>query len=206
MTSSVFKLSEFKKDIKLGEVCVPVKAFSMDDEGGKKHWGNYADLGTINCCDYLHISKNNKVSLIEHKRLEEIISEEEKPIKYIANILKDQIILGGLSGSKRNKFQNTAEEIERKYLDYCEKNLINHLKLKLYGSLLILCVLKRKDQELEQQIKKEVSTFYFFSDSSETKILDRIQKRLNSFSFLKVKVFGKINNEKELKEILGVSD
>ena len=161
-------LSLFKEKIQLEGMLstLETSAYRMDGntKNNLKPMAKYVKMGTPSCCDYLYI-KNKKAVLIEDTRL-------GKKMQEIKLKLKDLI-----SEQQENKLFR-AKTILR------QEN-----SLKVYGSLLLLCRLSQKHQQVDEELKK-IQSYNFWlvlTDEDDIKAIDN-QEITNIIDFLKEKL------------------
>lgn len=102
------------------------RAYRMDDTEPQSNMRGTAGLGTCNCCDYFTF-RDATLVLIEETRLPWQIKDLRN--EFAQDIHKD------------------ADELEERERDSVSRRVLTHLrqenKLKVYGSLLVLCRLAR---------------------------------------------------------------
>ena len=93
------------------------KAYKMDGAKNDEDMRVFVGLKTCNCCDYFLPYGNNAIILIEETRLSESLESYRKEYHYLEDSDKD---------------------------DFALKRMREEVRLKAYGSMLVLCRLKEK--------------------------------------------------------------
>ena len=129
------------------------KAYRMDGEAPRPDMRRKADLGPCNCCDYFIFSKeDDSVVLIEETQL----IRQIKHLKSKFNYLKD------------------SDQIE-----FIKRSIREENKLKVYGSMLVLCRLASVCKNLHQTKKYKFWLIASGIESEEDTILiDNLKDRL----------------------------
>ena len=151
-------LKKFAEPMEIhGLADVRCQAYRMDGGRGKEKpdMRKCLGFGTCNVCDYLLISAD-AVVLIEDKRL----------AAWMQNIKKE---IGGQEAYALCKLTRRLAQLK--------------LCLKLYGSLLMLCELAKRDKSFAKMWQKKSSHFWFVltdSDEKNAKALDYFCKNLTT--------------------------
>lgn len=135
----MISLNQFYEVIEVAErpLDPEYKAYRMDNGSNKPDMRRYLNLGTCHTCDYFLVSKN--IVLIEEKRLSEKTKEIEKEVCYLNSNDKEGFV--------------------------CEK-ILQSLRLKVYGSLLVLSRLMLQYGEFAHLVGKKPKHDFWFVDSS----------------------------------------
>lgn len=106
-------LADFLEPIKVAgtPLAESCKGYLMDGTSPRPDMRKTVGLGTCNCCDYLTI-KDDTVVLIEETQLMEMIK------------------------NLKSEYQYLSEDDKSKFVDKC---ILQENKLKVYGSMLVLC-------------------------------------------------------------------
>lgn len=106
-------LADFLEPIKIAgtPLAESCKGYLMDGTSPRPDMRKTVGLGTCNCCDYLTI-KDDTVVLIEETQLMEMIK------------------------NLKSEYQYLSEDDKSKFVDKC---ILQENKLKVYGSMLVLC-------------------------------------------------------------------
>ena len=137
------------------------RAYLMDGTSPQPDMRKKAGLGTCNCCDYFVFSKNDTTTLIEETNLTKQIEGLKDEYNYLE--VDDQT------------------EFIRKYIR--DEN-----KLKVYGSMLVLCRLSAMSDSLKELLEAKKYKFWLVVSGMETKeatilfdhLKDRLRNDLNS--------------------------
>lgn len=126
-------------DISLGE---NFQAYKMDSTDEHKNMRKDVGLGTCNSCDYFRFHCGY-IQLIEETRLIETIYQLKK------------------------KFKGLQDEVEREKLIY--DSIYREIRLKAYGSLLILCRLAAQYESANSLIERKRVVFQFLVSGVENR-------------------------------------
>ena len=149
-------LSQFAEPIEsIGGV---FKAYRMDSTEEKSDMRRAAGLGTCECCDYVTISKDNQsVVFIEETDLEHTIIDFKEKYDYLSD--DDQV-------------------------DLLYDEVLKEHRLKLYGSMLVLCRLSCSQDEIKEFLPEDEFQFWLVTTtaSSDSVILmDHLTDNLRGF-------------------------
>ena len=154
----MIRLDNFLEEARAGgNLLAPVrKVYRMDDNSPGSNMRKSAGLGTCNCCDYFTFDNTEAIILIEETQIVDQIKNLNIKYRY-------------LKIGERNRY--IKEIIKREN------------KLKVYGSLLVLCYLARNLTKNEEALalSRKVD-FWLVTSGSETddnwKILDNFKDEL----------------------------
>ena len=136
-------LSQFAEPI---ESAGGVKAYRMDSTTGVPDMRRVAGLGPCNCCDFVTVSKDNQsVFLIEETNLEYTIYKLRQEYGY-------------LEEADKNKF-------------FYDK-IRDENRLKLYGSMLVLCRLSSSQDDVKEFLPKDKFQFWLVTTGTAPSPLD----------------------------------
>ena len=151
-------LSEFAEPIE--SICGSLKAYRMDNTiaTGVPDMRSAAGLGTCECCDYVTVSKDNQ-----------------------SVVLIEETDLGGTIIGFKEKYDylNDDDQVELLYDTVLREN-----RLKLYGSILVLCRLSSSRDDVKAFLPNNEFQFWLVTttDSSGAVILmDHLTDRLRNF-------------------------
>jgi len=116
-----------------------------------------AGLGTCECCDYVAISKKKEsLVFIEETDLESTITDFKQKYAYL----------------------NAADQVELLYAEVLKEH-----RLKLYGSMLVLCRLSNSRDDVKAFLPNNAFQFWLVitSESSDSIVLDYLTDRLRGF-------------------------
>ncbi len=133
-------LSQFAEPIE--SICGSLKAYRMDNTiaTGVPDMRSAAGLGTCECCDYVTVSKDNQsVVLIEETDLERTIIGLQEKYYYLQKNHQDKLIY---------------EEVLREN------------RLKLYGSMLVLCRLSNLQDDVKAFLPENEFQFWLVMTST----------------------------------------
>lgn len=134
------------------------KAYRMDSTKEGSNMRSAAGLGTCECCDYVTVSKDNQsVVLIEETDLERTIIDFKEKYDYLSD--DDQV-------------------------DLLYDEVLKEHRLKLYGSMLVLCRLSRSRDEVKAFLPDNEFQFWLVTTtaSSDSVILmDHLTDNLRNF-------------------------
>ena len=134
------------------------KAYRMDSTEEESDMRRAAGLGTCECCDYVTVSKDNQsVVLIEETNLKRTKAELEKKYAYLEE----------------------DDQVELFYDQVLREN-----RLKLYGSMLILCRLSSSREDVQSFLPENKLQFWLVTtstDSSDFVLLDHLTDNLRGF-------------------------
>lgn len=143
------------------------EAYLMDGTSPQPDMRNEAGLGTCNCCDYFIFSKNATIALIEETNLTKKIRELKDEYDYLED--------------------NDQTEFISKYIR--DEN-----KLKVYGSMLVLCRLSAMLGSVNKLLQSKKYRLWFvvsgMETAEDTRLFDHIKDRL--LNDLKSVLTGKI--------------
>ena len=135
-----------------------VKAYRMDSTKEGSNMRSAAGLGTCECCDYITVSKDNQsVVFIEETDLEHTIVDFKEKYDYLSD--DDQV-------------------------DLLYDQVLREHRLKLYGSMLVLCRLSCSQDDVKAFLPNNEFQFWLVTttDSSGAVILmDHLTDRLRNF-------------------------
>ena len=137
------------------------RAYLMDGTLPEPDMREEAGLGTCNCCDYFIFSKNHSIALIEETMLMEQIKGLKDEYDYLE--IDDQT-------------------------EFINKYIRDENKLKVYGSMLVLCRLSAMSDSVKELLEAKKYRFWLVVSGMETEedtILfdnfnDRLRYDLNS--------------------------
>ena len=148
-------LSQFAEPI---ESAGGVKAYRMDSTTEGSNMRSAAGLGTCECCDYVTVSKDNQsVVFIEETDLESTIVDFKERYDYLSD--DDQV-------------------------DLLYDEVLKEHRLKLYGSMLVLCRLSCSQDEVKEFLPENEFQFWLVTTpaSSDSVILmDHLTDNLRGF-------------------------
>ena len=148
-------LSQFAEPI---ESAGGVKAYRMDSTTEGSNMRSAAGLGTCECCDYVTVSKDNQsVVFIEETDLERTIIDFKEKYDYLSD--DDQV-------------------------DLLYDEVLKEHRLKLYGSMLVLCRLSCSQDEVKAFLPDNEFQFWLVTTtaSSDSVILmDHLTDNLRNF-------------------------
>ena len=151
-------LSQFAEPIESIESIGDFKAYRMDSTKEGSNMRDDAGLGTCECCDYVTISKDNQsVFLIEETNLDYTIYNFKQDYDYLEE----------------------ADENELLYEKIRDEN-----RLKLYGSMLVLCRLSNSQDDVKSFLPENKLQFWLVitsTDSPDFVLLDHLRDRLRDF-------------------------
>lgn len=131
------------------------KGYRMDGTSPRPDMRKTVGLGTCNCCDYLAI-KDDTVVLIEETQLMEMVK------------------------NLKSEYQYLSEDDKNKFVDKC---ILQENKLKVYGSMLVLCRLDAVYNDAKILRKKRYDFWLVVSDQYK-------KKNSRLFSNLKNRLLG----------------
>ena len=125
-------LDQFFEPIEIAEKAMAegYRAYKMDRD--KNGMRNFVGLGECNCFDYF-LSHENSIVLIEETRLEKSIQHQRRMYPYLSDEDKEDFA-----------FKRTREEI----------------RLKAYGSMLVLCRLTEKCHDVKKLFQNKKYCFW----------------------------------------------
>ncbi len=149
-------LSQFAESIEsVGGV---FKAYRMDSTKEESNMRRAAGLGTCECCDYVTISKDNQsVVLIEETDLESTIVDFKEKYDYLSD--DDQVGL-------------LYDEVLKEH------------RLKLYGSMLVLCRLSSSRDDVKAFLPENEFQFWLVTTSASSDsviLMDNLTDNLRGF-------------------------
>ena len=148
-------LSQFAEPI---ESAGGFKAYRMDSTKEGSNMRSTAGLGTCECCDYVTVSKDNQsVVFIEETNLESTIVDFKERYDYLSD--DDQV-------------------------DLLYDEVLKEHRLKLYGSMLVLCRLSCSQDEVKEFLPENEFQFWLVTTpaSSDSIILmDHLTDNLRGF-------------------------
>ena len=148
-------LSQFAEPI---ESAGGVKAYRMDSTVKESDMRRAAGLGTCECCDYVTVSKDKQsVVFIEETDLESTIVDFKEKYDYLSD--DDQV-------------------------DLLYDEVLKEHRLKLYGSMLVLCRLSCSQDEVKEFLPENEFQFWLVTTpaSSDSVILmDHLTDNLRGF-------------------------
>ncbi len=149
-------LSQFAEPIE--SIGGSLKAYRMDSTTEVPDMRRAAGLGTCECCDYVTISKDNQgVVFIEETDLESTIVDFKEKYDYLSD--EDQV-------------------------DLLYDEVLKEHRLKLYGSMLVLCRLSCSQDEIKEFLPEDEFQFWLVTTtaSSDSVILmDHLTDNLRGF-------------------------
>ena len=153
-------LSQFVKPIESIESIGDFKAYRMDSTKEGSNMRDDAGLGTCECCDYVTISRDNQsVFLIEETNLEYTIYNFKQDYDYL-------------------------EEADENKLFY--EKILGENRLKLYGSMLVLCRLSSLQDDVKEFLPKDKFQFWLVTTGTapspldSTILMDHLSDRLRN--------------------------
>ena len=144
-------IDQFRETIKIPGTG-DIKAFRMDGKG-KTGMRRHVKLGDCNCCDHFYV-EGNKVVLVEDTHLLRKIKEIRRKVHYLNPSDMEDYVIGF----------------------FRQENYV-----KVYGALLVLCLLSSKHREVKECINDKKKDFVLVADGikpGEIKSLDRIKDSL----------------------------
>ena len=151
------------------------KAYRMDSTTEGSNMRSDAELGTCECCDYVTVSRDNQsVFLIEETNLEYTIYKLRQEYGYLEEADKNEFF----------------------YDKICDEN-----RLKLYGSMLVLCRLSSSQDDVKEFLPKDKFQFWLVTTGTapspldSTILMDHLSDRLRND--LK-SPFGRMINEVDI--------
>ena len=133
------------------------KAYLMDGTSPQPDMRKEAGLGTCNCCDYFIFSKNASIVLIEETNLTKKIKD-----------LKDEY--GYLEDEDQTEF--------------ISKYIRDENKLKVYGSMLVLCRLSAMSDNVNEIPQTKKYRFWLvvsgMETAEDTRLFDHLKDRLRN--------------------------
>ena len=151
-------LSKFAEPIK--SIDGVFKAYRMDSTKKGFSMRDDAELGTCECCDYVTVSKDNQsVFLIEETNLEYTIYDFRQKYDYL-------------------------EEVDKNKFFY--KKILGENRLKLYGSMLVLCRLSSLQDDVKEFLPKDKFQFWLVTTGTapspldSTILMDHLSDRLRN--------------------------
>ena len=134
------------------------KAYRMDSTTEVPDMRRAAGLGTCNCCDFVTVSKDNQsVVLIEETDLKCTKANLEKRYSYLND--DDQVAL-------------------------FHDQVLRENRLKLYGSMLVLCRLSSSQYDVKSFLPENKLQFWLVTTSTDAPdfvLLDHLRDRLRDF-------------------------
>ena len=131
------------------------QAYRMDGTLPGPDMRQKANLGTCNCCDYFTFSKGNTIALIEETKLIEQIKKLKLEYGYLQSV--DQT-------------------------EFISKLIRNENKLKVYGSMLVLCRFSNQCDDTKALLQTKRYKFWLVVSGMEaeedTMVFDNIKDRL----------------------------
>ena len=148
-------LSQFAEPI---ESAGSVKAYRMDSTTGVPDMRRVAGLGTCECCDYITVSKDNQsVVFIEETDLEHTIVDFKEKYDYL---------------SDDNQVDLLYDEVLKEH------------RLKLYGSMLVLCRLSSSRDDVKAFLPENEFQFWLVTTSASSDsviLMDHLTDNLRNF-------------------------
>ena len=150
-------LSQFAEPIE--SVGGAFKAYRMDSTVEKSNMRRAAGLGTCECCDYVTISKDNQsVVFIEETDLESTIVDFKEKYDYLSD--DDQV-------------------------DLLYDEVLKEHRLKLYGSMLVLCRLSCSRDDVKSFLPENEFQFWLVTTSTASSdsviLMDNLTDNLRGF-------------------------
>ena len=153
-------LEEFLEDITVaGAQLVPRrKAYRMDETSPNPDMRKRARLGSCNCCDYFIFGSDKGVILIEETRLGDQIKDLMEKYEYLNSIDKQNHVI---------------------------KIILQENRLKVYGSLLVLCRLFRREADRASAFISSDTKYSFWLVASAREpaddviVIDHVRDRLD---------------------------
>ena len=135
------------------------KAYRMDSTEEESDMRRAAGLGTCECCDYVTVSKENQsVVLIEETDLERTIVDFKERYDYL----------------------NDDDQVELLYDEVLKEH-----RLKLYGSMLVLCRLSCSQDEVKEFLPENEFQFWLVTTSTASSdsviLMDNLTDNLRGF-------------------------
>ena len=134
------------------------KAYRMDSTTEGSNMRSAAGLGTCECCDYVTIGKDNQsVVLIEETDLESTIIDFKEKYDYLSD--DDQV-------------------------DLLYDKVLKEHRLKLYGSMLVLCRLSSSRDEVKAFLPENEFQFWLVTTSASSDsviLMDHLTDNLRGF-------------------------
>ena len=116
------------------------QAYRMDGTSPDRDMRKEAGLGTCNCCDYF-LSGSDTVVLIEETRLIDSMQSQKEQYNYIPDEHLDQFV---------------------------EERVVQENRIKVYGSMLVLCRLAAVCQEAQTLLQAKKYEFWLVTSGIET--------------------------------------
>lgn len=149
------------------------QAYRMDGNSPQPDMRKKAGLGTCNCCDYFIRGDDNTVVLIEETQLMGQINDLKGQYQYLRN--DDQT-------------------------EFVKKRIRDENKLKVYGSMLVLCQLATVCKEVKDLLKTKKYRFWLvvsgLNTDEEKRFFDNLKDRLSNE--LRSALTGKILDDVEI--------
>ena len=125
-----------------------VKAYRMDSTTEVPDMRRAAGLGTCNCCDFVTVSRDNQsVFIIEETNLEYTIYKFKQKYDYLEEADKNKIFYDKIRDENR---------------------------LKLYGSMLVLCRLSSSQDDVKKFLPKDKFQFWLVTTGTAPSPLDSV--------------------------------
>ena len=149
------------------------QAYRMDGTSPQPDMRRTAGLGTCNCCDYFIHGRNDTVVLIEETELMGQIKDLKSEYQYLK--VDDQT-------------------------DFVSKCIRDENKLKVYGSMLVLCHLATACRDVKKLLKAKKYRFWLvvsgMNTAEEKIVFDNLKDRLSQE--LKSVLTGKVLDDVEI--------
>ncbi len=149
------------------------RAYRMDGNRPKPDMRRDAGLGTCNCCDYFMFAKDDIVVLIEETQLMRTIERLKSKYRYL----------------------QSSHQTEFVYNYIREEN-----KLKVYGSMLVLCRLAAACKNTNHLLRTKKYKFWLvasgMNEPEHTRVFDNLKDRL--FQDLRSVLTGKVMDDVEI--------
>ena len=147
------------------------KAYRMDGTSSRANMRKIAGLGTCNCCDYFTFTADDTVTLIEETRLLEQFTRLQDQYDY-------------LDADNRKTF--------------IDRYIRDENKLKVYGSMLVLCRLTAQYEAVKERLLAKRYRFWLVVTG-----VDKTED-VRTFNHLKVKLLNDLKSALTGKVVEGV--
>lgn len=147
------------------------KAYRMDGTSPYSDMRKTVGLGTCNCCDYFTFATDNTIAMIEETRLLE-------QFKHL-----------------QDKYNYLDAENRKAFIDEC---ITDENKLKVYGSMLVLCRLTAQYESVKERLLSKKYRFWLVVSD-----MDK-EEDARTFDYLKGELLGDLKSALTGKVVKGV--